>query len=278
MSATVKLFVITRFNVYFSEANFAKDKAGKLTRTDEWLQRRFELFEEFCLPSLKVQTDQNFEWLILFSETTPSLFKDRIFSWANEFPNLKPIFMYDGENIKKRVIKEIKTRCGSSETHVITARLDNDDAYHRSMIDRIRAEFTGQTNEFLNFPIGAQMDIEQGIMTRVEKMSNPFMARVEQLDSHLATVMDGNHKDVESLGVIRNIYSSPAWLQIIHQGNQVNRLNTDDLLLELDLLAEFGIIRRFPLVRSKVLGIMIKNLLYVRPRRFAGRLKRSLLG
>lgn len=278
-SMAIKVFVITRFNVYFSEANFAKDKSGRTTRTDEWLEKRFQLFEHYCLPSLKVQTDKDFDWLVLFSENTPAPFKKRIDEWVRELPLLKPIYLYDGEAIKGRMITEVKQRAGQGDTHVITARIDNDDAFHRNMISRIRAEFHGQDNEFLNFPDGVQLDIDQGVITRVRKLSNPFMARVERInDPGFATVVDGSHKDAEARGLIRNVDGPPAWLQVIHDGNQVNSLVVDNILFDLDLKGEFGIERSVPVDKMRAFGIMVRNFLVDRPRRVAGKLKRSILG
>ncbi len=62
-----KHFVITLFNLKL----WTQDKNNVSTRTDEWLEKRFELFENYCLPSLKAQTNKNFVWLCLFDQFTP---------------------------------------------------------------------------------------------------------------------------------------------------------------------------------------------------------------
>ena len=56
-------FIITRFilNLY------AQDQHDLPTRSDRWVEYRFEVFERYCLPSVAAQTSGNFTWLCLFS-------------------------------------------------------------------------------------------------------------------------------------------------------------------------------------------------------------------
>ena len=46
-------FVITRFNLDL----YAWDKNRIPTRTEKWLQHRFDIFEQYCLPSMQAQTE-----------------------------------------------------------------------------------------------------------------------------------------------------------------------------------------------------------------------------
>ena len=54
--------IITRFNLNL----YARDKHDAPTRTERWLEHRFEIFERYCLPSVAAQTNPNFRWLCLF--------------------------------------------------------------------------------------------------------------------------------------------------------------------------------------------------------------------
>ena len=45
-------FIITRFNLNL----YAQDKHDLPTRTDRWLEHRFEVFERYCLPSVAAQS------------------------------------------------------------------------------------------------------------------------------------------------------------------------------------------------------------------------------
>ena len=58
----IKHYILTRFNL----CGRNRDKSKQSTLTKEWLHHRIKLFETYCLPSIKQQTNQNFKWLILF--------------------------------------------------------------------------------------------------------------------------------------------------------------------------------------------------------------------
>lgn len=64
-------FIITRFNLNL----YAQDKHDLPTRTDRWLEHRFEVFERYCLPSVAAQTSGNFTWLCLFDAATPEPYR-----------------------------------------------------------------------------------------------------------------------------------------------------------------------------------------------------------
>lgn len=66
----IQHFILTRFNLLI----FNKNKEGKKVRTIKWLEHRFMLFEKYCLPSVKNQTCQDFQWIVLFDSSTPERF------------------------------------------------------------------------------------------------------------------------------------------------------------------------------------------------------------
>lgn len=68
------LFFLTRFNILL----WQKDKEGSPVRTKKWLNHRFSLFEKYCLPSIKNQTCQDFEWIVLLDSTTPEIYKSKM--------------------------------------------------------------------------------------------------------------------------------------------------------------------------------------------------------
>ena len=61
----VKHFIITRFNLRGS------DPSSVRMIDDGYLAQRLDLFERFCLPTVRNQTVQDFRWLVLFAEDTP---------------------------------------------------------------------------------------------------------------------------------------------------------------------------------------------------------------
>ncbi len=88
-SLDLQHFILTRFNILL----WYKAKDGRKVRTTKWLEHRFLLFEKYCLPSIKSQTCQDFEWIVLFDSKTPDSFKERIDRYQKECQQLIPIFV-----------------------------------------------------------------------------------------------------------------------------------------------------------------------------------------
>lgn len=263
-----KHFVITRFNLILKDANFDRDKAGNRTLSEDWLGSRFKLFERYCLPSLQAQTDQDFTWLLLFhGPGTPQRFRDRLVDLGRDLPQLKPL--YFGEGVRANSLRSaIMNDLPGNVTHIITTRIDNDDAFQRSMIARVKAEFRGQDNEFLNFPNGLQLDVERRLVSQIRKRSNPFMSRVERIiEGNVATVFDGAHSSASARGIVRDIEAPPTWLQVIHKGNISNQFRPQKLLGKVDLALEFGIAENITVDRRATQLVRLQQLVWDAPRR-----------
>ena len=72
--------ILTKFNV----RSFPDLKPGC---DPTWLERRFNLFDQYCFPSVYHQSNQSFKWLIFFDIDTPTLFKKRIEAYAAKWNN-----------------------------------------------------------------------------------------------------------------------------------------------------------------------------------------------
>lgn len=271
----VKVIITTRFNVVFTDDHFLKDKSGSPTRTEAWLKRRFELFEQVCLPSLQAQTDQDFEWLVFFSDGTPDPYKERIRALQKQCPQLVPVFLYDGEYMVGRFKQEVAHRLTSTDTHLITARIDNDDAFHRGMVARVRAEFRGQGDELLNFVHGLQADPDNGLAAIATEYSNPFLSRIERVrDGQALTVLDVQHTEAKDSKALRDIRTEPMWLQLIHGSNVTNRIDSGRYIFRVDLAKDYGVKLGFRVSA----GATLQALLYFWCVRTPKRMVRTLLG
>lgn len=269
-------FISTRFNMVRPPGPDRQDKRGTPTDTPEWLERRFALFEDYCLPSLKAQTDQDFTWLVLFSDRTPEPWRGRIEAIQREFPAFVPVFTRDGEEQPTRFRAEIAERLAPSDTHLITARIDNDDAFHREMVARTRTELSGSDNAYIVYLNGLQVDVDRGIVAQLRKPANSFLARIGRLgNGPPPTVMDVYHHDVERTGLSRNIDTHPMWLQVIHSGNLQNEMRSGRVLFNADLQRDFGIRPVVPIDVSRTLFFTLRFHLFDRPLRIARAVFRS---
>lgn len=273
-----KVFINTRFNMVMKGGIQHTDKSGRPTRTDEWLKGRFELFERVCLPSLMAQTDTDFHWLVFFSDRTPEPFLTRIAELQQRFPPFIPCFLPDHQQQERRFKMEVHARIEPTDEHIISARIDNDDAFHRTFIERLRNEFHGQDDEIINFLNGIQYDRDNGVLVTVRKASNPFIARIERVkEGTVLTVLDLMHHHAAASGLLRDVDTIPVWLQLIHKGNLENEITSARVQFRWDLEKEFGIPGPTRINAIRSIALVLKHRLVMAPMRSTRRALRRLL-
>jgi len=212
----VKHFVITRFNLR------SNDPASARMISPEYLEQRLELFERFCLPTLRGQTRQDFKWLVLFADDTPEDVKARIAAHAQAWPNLVPVYLPRGcEHVGRLVVGPYLDR---SPQTLITTRIDNDDGLCRHYIEDVRRFENARERTVLQFPVGYVWHRDRIYLDRQE--FNAFTTLVEPLpqgsDSEFLTIYKGSHSDIAKLGRIVDVNEQPAWMQVIHGTNLEN--------------------------------------------------------
>jgi hypothetical protein len=206
---TARHVILTRFNVKIEQAG---------PPDLDWLEHRFSLFERFCLPSVQAQSCGNFVWLLFCDPDIPASFRDRIRTYA-QWKTLQPIFF-------RHVFDQGMARAAVAElvrgySHLITTRLDNDDAICRTFVEAVQREFRGQDFEFLNFTNGYIW--EDSRIWAGRHASNPFMSLVERAQAY-STIYCGNHMELNQQGPILQIPAPAAWLQVVHGNNLANRV------------------------------------------------------
>jgi Putative rhamnosyl transferase len=210
--------LLTRFNV---RVNYAQSRAGL---DPEWLQHRFQLFDQFCYPSVRGQTNQNFKWLVYFDSETPGIYKQKIEQYA-AWENFVPIYV-DCEFNPEVNLRYVSNYLDNSTPYLITSRIDNDDSISKTFIQTIQDNFCEQELEFISFVYGYVWN--QGKLYRFKYPSNPFLSLVERMpnssSTSLKTVFCGHHSQMTSLGSLRSITDQVGWLQVVHGRNVSNRI------------------------------------------------------
>ena len=221
-------YVITRFNLKL-ESHFSRDKNGIPTRTDKWLERRFDLFETVCLPSLQGQTCREFTWLVLFDRETPEPLKKRVESYREVCPNFIPLYLETGEPlyVKKILAEKIAMLSKGGVTKIVTTRVDNDDAFHKDMIRDVRSYFALNPEEcFLNFNYGLQFDLEHRVAVKFRYENNHFISLLEKNDQAIETVIFNDHSVIQTVKKVTSVENKhkPMWIELIHETNISNWL------------------------------------------------------
>lgn len=219
----IQHFILTRFNLLL----WNKDKEGNKVRTKGWLEHRFTLFEQYCLPSIKNQTCQNFDWIVLFDSTTPEEFRKKIEEYQKEWTQLIPVYVepqngcYFADIFRTEVVKRLNAQ------RVITTYLDNDDALSIHFVKDLqkRAETLGN-GTFINYVDGYQYYTGHKYVMQIHYPRNHFMSVVEEGNpAMLKTIYGyGSHYYIEKIpGVkIENIKNQPMWCEVIHEKNMGN--------------------------------------------------------
>jgi hypothetical protein len=205
---TFRHVILTRFNVKIEQA----PPPGQ-----DWLEHRFSLFERFCLPSVTAQTCTDFDWILFCDPEIPPQYLNRLRAYTRH-STVRPIYFRN--RFDQAMVRAAVAELARGYTHLITTRLDNDDAICRTFVETIRSHFRSQQFEFLNFTNGFIW--QDGRIWSGRHSSNAFISLVEEARNY-STVYCGNHMELGQQGPIVQIAEPAAWLQVVHGRNISNQ-------------------------------------------------------
>ncbi len=281
-----KHFIITLFNLKV----WKEDKTHRATRTADWLEQRITLFEQFCLPSVAGQTNQNFTWLCLFDKDTPADVRQRIGRCQEQVPQLRACyfsaeeaseFLSPDDAVNCRFIRRtVSSLLDDDDEFVITSNLDNDDALSIHFVDRVQQLFLADRRRMLySFVCGMQYFVQLDAIIRMHYPHNHFLTLVEDAHSDFHTVQFYGHTNARKRLPNTDILERPYWLEIVHGHNVSNELRITSRVRYTPCLSavdlnQFGIGRSFSAVAN------IRNFLFTFPAYFikiaVWRLKRKI--
>lgn len=216
-------FLLTRFNVPLNPGEIGSGKT--LGTSIEWLNRRFEIFDKFCHPSVHQQSNQNFKWLVFFDSRTPAIFKEKIQEYA-KWKNFIPAYI---DNFSLSIVTKVIAEHITEETkYLITTTIDNDDAISQDYIQIIQDNFHEQEFELLNITYGYVWHEPSGKIYLRGTGGNPFISLIEKIEKFKTVWVEPHHKYhglYHQTGQLKQIKTKPAWLQVVHGGNLYNGVN-----------------------------------------------------
>ncbi len=215
-------YILTRFNLRAEDWTTTKNNEKVLS--EEWLEERFDLFENYCLSSVKNQTNQNFKWLVFFDTDTPEVYKQKVEEYRRSYENFLPFFIDGMNNFLPEIVKNIKEL--DSEKYIITSRLDNDDCIHQNYTEVIQSYFDQQDHHALDIIDG--YTLETGKNTRLGvlmKLNNPFISLIEKKTNFKTVWFRDRHGSWKYEKNMTKIKNQRLWLSIIHSKNKVNRFS-----------------------------------------------------
>jgi hypothetical protein len=215
-----KHYILTRFNVsLYSRA------AERGIVPEQWMEHRFRLFETITLPSIVGQTCQDFTWLILMDEDTPDSDIRRLESMCAA--NMRLVYPQPKQHWWLPHLER-------GPHDLITTRIDNDDAFHRDVVETIQATWQAHRQEkqkpwAIVFPFGLIVDLAERRGWLMEYWVNNCPTLIED-GADPRTVCAWDHCQIPREVSKHYIKDKPCWLQVIHSQNLRNAVETDNPL------------------------------------------------
>jgi hypothetical protein len=272
-------YLITRFNLRNPKWDVTKNNETLLT--DDWMEDRMWLFENFCFPSVTAQSSKNFTWLLYLDITTKTIFKQRLEALVAGFDNVK-VFYIDGMPSFYPEIKKYITAHSSNLPYLITSRIDNDDCIHRDFIAEVQKRFKSQQYQAIDVIKGYSLQIKPDfLLGKKEHIFNPFISLIERNDDP-KTVWFNDHNLWKKETRITQVTNKRLWMSIIHEKNKVNEFDGYDNVKWDDVRRDFIVsapidneIAEKLLPHSKWWFLSLKNNLYVKSVLFSKVLKKT---
>ncbi len=245
-----KHFVITRFNLNL----YPRDKHQSPTRTEKWLSNRFEIFERYCLPSMKAQTTDQYTWICLFDSQTPEEYRNRIEGYRNECPAFTPIY-YNAEQTE-RLTESLRHTLSACHPHkgkgrtclLITTNLDNDDALACDTVALLQQEILRQgfgpqpassdrPRTIYSLLYGYQYFTDQKFALKMRYTNNHFLTLAEPFDDRAETIISFRHtKATRQLPTIYLDTPHGKWLEFVHKDNVSNDFRINSKVVNIPVL------------------------------------------
>jgi hypothetical protein len=216
-------FLSTRFNVKIGDWNTTKK--GELLLNDIWMEDRFKLFETYCLPSVKNQSNQNLTWCIYFDTNTAQVYRNRIKKLADTYPNIHVFFIDSINELRPNLISFINS-VKEGYQYIITSRLDTDDLLHEDYIKTVQNLFKPVHNTLIDLRSGYQVSIENN-STEIRNYCNdfnPFISLIEKQED-VKTIFNKMHKDWVNTDKVIIYNKSRLWIELVHNKNKINEAN-----------------------------------------------------
>lgn len=210
-------FLVTRFNL--RNPAWTSSRSEHPALSEAWLQDRFKLFEQYCLPSVKAQTEPGFTWLVYFDTETPEQWLPRIAGYRQGCPQFQPVFV-DGMSA---FLGDVQARITAATVpYLITSRLDNDDCVSKDFIASVQTQFAPIDFLALDFIDGYMLEIAPVLrLGRTLNAYNPFISLIERNQSPLS-VWHKQHAQWKREPRLRRIRGQRIWMTVIHRENKTN--------------------------------------------------------
>ena len=260
-----QVIVVIRFS-YLAEAGFKMNrKSPDETRATLYdparLSRRFALFEALTLPALLAQTDPDFSLAVLIGEDFPQEFRARLANLIAPLRDSRIVALppYNNYKATKLAIEEARA---PAATHLITVRLDDDDAFSRDTIamqkqlcPRVAALGPADTPAMVCFNTGLFLELsDKGnrLFGVIEKLPLGIgMAMIAPVGAR-PTIFSTDHRRVHTRWNVYTEALTPRFIRSVHRDNDSDALISGERPDYSDAQLDQILTQHFPFTRAQV--------------------------
>ncbi|MGY6522406.1 MAG: glycosyltransferase [Mongoliitalea sp.] len=209
-----KHVLITRFNIFYKTKMAEKGYDPEI-----WLNERFEIFQQFCFPSIINQSSKNFYWFIYLDSETPESIFTQLHKMTSPFKFIRLIEKkFSVFSLRPYLNEDINLMFSDDFQFLITSRVDTDDMLHMDFIAKIQQNFQNQEYCALNFNKGYIYDIDTGVTSVTIHRQNPFISLIEKKSEEgFKTVFHKIHISYKGDPLKIEISNSiPMWCMSVH--------------------------------------------------------------
>jgi len=212
MTSRADHVLLTRFNLPSATAErVIRARKG-------WLEERVDLFERYCLPSVRAQTSKDFHWIIYFDPESPAWLKE----WIDRHRSLGFYQPVCRQSVSPEELRaDILSVIGTPRDELITSNLDNDDGLSADFTERIRS--AGRVGARTAIYIAAGLVKHGDRLYVLKDARNAFCSVRESWTSPVTCWCDWHNLLAFRMPVIE-VDGRPGWLQVIHGRNVSNRI------------------------------------------------------
>lgn len=141
------------------------------------LARRFAAFETLCLPSIRAQTDPDFSFWLLTSPEMPAHWLDRLRDLCAGVPQIR-LIVSDRRDTQNALREHLNAAADGAGRPVIQFRVDDDDAFSRHHVARIRRHarrFDDLPGFAISYPSGLIVGSYEGEPVSFWRAHQPFL-------------------------------------------------------------------------------------------------------
>ncbi|SDI21290.1 Putative rhamnosyl transferase [Alteribacillus persepolensis] len=186
--------------------------------TEKWIQHRMQIFMNNTRKSLENQTNQNFIALVRYEDSTEEIVKNALSKYKKLPRNI--IF------VKESTVDDFIKSKIQGYNYVYLARLDSDDMYHKSMVNRLHKYSPKPGTKVLINQNGFIYHSANNAMATYRKESPPFFILIYKTADYLNGVRHPITKHKEAIRLPHEILRGQNFIVTVHSSNTSSKFKT----------------------------------------------------